>query len=166
MRQARQGRRHRAGRATYMSDVSVALLLSASESAAPPASPISLYLRLQRERRVRDASGDTGPPAQSRARDLLQRRQRLVALERLRERRAARLADLVVLKAAAREEGQGCVVATQGRRQEAGRETYSSVVSSRSAFASVSVYVPRFSSPSTTPAILPFLVLWFLSCFC
>jgi hypothetical protein len=34
---ARKGRRHRAGReATYESDVSVALLLSASESAAAP----------------------------------------------------------------------------------------------------------------------------------
>jgi hypothetical protein len=143
MRQARQCRRHRAGRATYKSDVSVWLLWSASASAAPPASQILLYRRLQRERKVRDASGETGPPAQRWAHDLL-----------------------VVLKAAAREEGQGCVVATQGRRQEAWRETYSSVVSSRSAFASVSVYIPRRSSSSTTPAILPFLVLWFLSCFC
>jgi hypothetical protein len=37
---ARQGRRNRAGRATYLSDVSVALLLSAFESAAAPAPPI------------------------------------------------------------------------------------------------------------------------------
>jgi hypothetical protein len=38
---ARQGGRHRAGRAlTYSSNISVALLLSASESAAAPASPI------------------------------------------------------------------------------------------------------------------------------
>ncbi len=37
---ARQGRRHRAWRETYVSDVSVALLLGASESAAAPASPI------------------------------------------------------------------------------------------------------------------------------
>ena len=35
-------------RATYESDVSVALLLSASESAAAPASPIRLPPRLQR----------------------------------------------------------------------------------------------------------------------
>jgi hypothetical protein len=35
-------------RATYLSDVSVALLLSASESAAAPASPIWLLNRLQR----------------------------------------------------------------------------------------------------------------------
>jgi hypothetical protein len=45
---ARQGRRQRAGRATYTRDVSVALLLSASESAAAPASPIQLYDRLHR----------------------------------------------------------------------------------------------------------------------
>ncbi len=37
---ARQGRRRRAGRATYTRDVSVALLLSTSDSAAAPASPI------------------------------------------------------------------------------------------------------------------------------
>jgi hypothetical protein len=35
-------------RATYHSNVSVALLLSASESAAAPASPIWLFHRLQR----------------------------------------------------------------------------------------------------------------------
>ena len=45
---ARQGRRHRAGRATYFSVVSVALLLSASESAAAPAAPIWLPYRLRR----------------------------------------------------------------------------------------------------------------------
>jgi hypothetical protein len=45
---ARQGRRHRAGRATYTRDVSVALLLSASESAAALSSPIRLFPRLQR----------------------------------------------------------------------------------------------------------------------
>ncbi len=45
---ARQGRRHRADAATYSSDVSVALLVSASESAAAPASPIWLLYRLQR----------------------------------------------------------------------------------------------------------------------
>ncbi len=43
---------------TYESDVSVALLLSASESAATPASPILLSSRLQRERWVRDARGE------------------------------------------------------------------------------------------------------------
>ena len=55
-------------RATYSSDVSVALLLSDSESAAAPASPIWLFHRLQRGEGVRNALGETGPPAQSRAR--------------------------------------------------------------------------------------------------
>jgi hypothetical protein len=45
---AKQGRRHRAGRATYTRDVSVALLLSGSESAAAPAWPIRRPPRLQR----------------------------------------------------------------------------------------------------------------------
>jgi hypothetical protein len=43
-----QGRRNRAWRATYTSSVSVALLLSASESAAAPDSSISFVPRLQR----------------------------------------------------------------------------------------------------------------------
>jgi hypothetical protein len=42
------------------------------------------------------------------ARDLRERRQRRVALERLRERRDARLADPAAVQAAANEEGQGC----------------------------------------------------------
>jgi hypothetical protein len=54
-------------RATYESDVSVALLLSAFESAAAPAAPIALLSRLQ-ERMVRYARGEAGPPAQARAR--------------------------------------------------------------------------------------------------
>jgi hypothetical protein len=62
------GRRHRAGLATYTRDVSLALLLSASESAAAPASPLLLLARLQRKRKVRDARDETGPPARSRAR--------------------------------------------------------------------------------------------------
>jgi hypothetical protein len=45
------------------------------------------------------------------ARDLLERRQRRVALERLRERRGARVADLVVPQAAARIGGSGMLVA-------------------------------------------------------
>ncbi len=80
----RQGRRHRAGRATYTRDVSVALLLSASDSAAAPASPIRLDPRLQRGEEGQGCCGETGPPTQSRARDLHERRQRRVALERLR----------------------------------------------------------------------------------
>ena len=83
-------------RATYCSVVSVALLLSASESAAAPASPIWLSCRLQREEegqgcswRERAAGTELG------ARDLLERRQRRVSLERLRERRGARVANQV-----------------------------------------------------------------------
>jgi hypothetical protein len=60
-------------RATYDSDVSVALLLSASESAAAPAPQRprrrSGYRPVcSEERMVRDARGETGPPAQSKAR--------------------------------------------------------------------------------------------------
>ncbi len=41
------------------------MLLSASESAAAPASPILVFRRLNEMSRVRDAGGVTGPPAQS-----------------------------------------------------------------------------------------------------
>jgi hypothetical protein len=47
-----QTRRHRAT-CTYLIDVIVALLLSASASAVAPASPIWLFHRLREERRVR-----------------------------------------------------------------------------------------------------------------
>jgi hypothetical protein len=168
-------------RATYLSDVSVALLLSASESAAAPASPMLLLASPQRKRRVRVARGETGPPAQSRtratyssafsvalllsateseaapaspiwlsprlqrgeegqgcswrdraagteqgARDLHERRQRRVYLERVRERRGARVADLgaeavqAAAQAAARIGGSGMLVARQGRGEEQG----------------------------------------------
>jgi hypothetical protein len=56
-------------RATYWSDVSVALRLSDSESAAAPTSPIRLAPRLQRGEEGQGCSWrETGPPAQSRAR--------------------------------------------------------------------------------------------------
>jgi hypothetical protein len=55
------------------------------------------------------------------ARDLLERRQRRVDLERLRERRGARDADVVALKAAAKRGGSGMLVARQGCRNSAGR---------------------------------------------
>jgi hypothetical protein len=54
------------------------------------------------------------------ARDLLEMRQRSVALERLRKCRSARLADLVVPQTAARKDGSGVLVARQGRRRRAG----------------------------------------------
>ena len=173
---ARQGRRHKGGRATYWIDVSVSLLLSASESVAAPWAPIRISNRLQQERRVRIARGETGPPAQNKARatyssnvsvalllsasesaaapaspisdddklqrgeecqgcswrdraagtkqgarDLLERRQRRVALERLRECRGARVADLVVVQAAARRGASGMLLARQVRRHKARR---------------------------------------------
>jgi hypothetical protein len=54
-------------RATYFSLVSVALLLSASESAAAPASPIWLSCRLQREEEGQGRSWRDWAAAQSRA---------------------------------------------------------------------------------------------------
>jgi hypothetical protein len=72
-------------RATYTSVVSVALLLSASESAAAPASPIWLSPRLQRGEEGQGCSWrDRAAGTEQGARNLLQRRQRRVALERLR----------------------------------------------------------------------------------
>jgi hypothetical protein len=72
-------------RATYESDVSVALLLSAAESAAAPASPIWLLYRLQRGEEGQGCSWrDWAAGTEESARDLLERRQRRVALERLR----------------------------------------------------------------------------------
>ncbi len=61
---------HSMAHKTYSSDVSVALLLSVSESAVAPASPIWLLHRLQRGEEGQGCSwrGETGPPAQSRAR--------------------------------------------------------------------------------------------------
>jgi hypothetical protein len=64
----RQGRRNRAGRATYPSDVSVALLLSASESAAAPASPIWLFHTLQRGEEGQGCSWRNRAAGASRAR--------------------------------------------------------------------------------------------------
>ena len=64
------------------------------------------------------------------ARDLLERRQRRVALERPRERCGACVADLVAPQAAARRGGSGMVVARQGRQHRIrARANYSSDVS-------------------------------------
>ncbi len=108
-------------RATYESSFSVAFLLSASESAAAPAAPIWLFHRLQRGEGQGCSSRDRAAGTEQGARDLLERRQRRVALERLRERRGARIADLVFAQAAARRVGSGMLVARQGRRQRAWR---------------------------------------------
>jgi hypothetical protein len=108
--------------ATYYSVVSVALLLSASESAAAPASPIWLWSRLQRGEEGQGYSWrDRAAGTEQGARDLLERRQRRVALERLRERHSAHGIDLVVTQTAARRGGSGMLVARQGRRHGAGR---------------------------------------------
>ena len=68
-------------RATYSSDVSVALLLSDSESAAVPASPIWLSIRLQRGEEGQGRSWrDRVAGTEQGARDLLELSQRRVAL--------------------------------------------------------------------------------------
>ncbi len=113
---ARQGRRHSAGRATYSSDVSVALILSDSESAAAPAAPIWLPIRLLRGEEGQGCSWrDRAASTKQGTRDLRQRRQRRVAFERIRERRGARGTDLVVQQAVPRRGASGRLVAKQGR---------------------------------------------------
>jgi hypothetical protein len=68
-----------------------------------------LMYRLQRVEKGQGCSWrDRAAGTEKGARDLLERRQRRIVLERLRERRGARLADLVVPQAAARRGGQGC----------------------------------------------------------
>jgi hypothetical protein len=109
-------------RATYKSDVSAALLLSASENVEAPAGPILLLARLQREEKsqgfsLRDRAAGTAQGA----RNLRERCQFRVALERLRERRDTRVADLVGIQAAARRGGSGMLSERQGRQHRAGR---------------------------------------------
>jgi hypothetical protein len=85
---------------------------SASESAAAPSSPIWLFHRLQRGDEGQGCSWrDRAAGREQGARSLLQRRQRDVALERLRERRGARVTDLVAAKAAAWRGGSGMLAA-------------------------------------------------------
>jgi hypothetical protein len=99
---------HRRARATYSSDVSDALLLSASESAAAPAGPIRFSCRLQRGEVGQGCSWrDRAAGTEQGARDLLERLQRRVALERLRERDGAHRPDLVFMQPAARRGGSG-----------------------------------------------------------
>jgi hypothetical protein len=72
-------------RATYLSSVSVALLLSATESAKALSSPISLNLRLQRGEEGQGCSWrDRAASTEQGARDLQELCQRRVAFERLR----------------------------------------------------------------------------------
>ncbi len=85
------------------------MLLSASESAAAPASPIWFVDSLQRGEEGQGCSRrDWAANKEQEARDLQKLRQRRVALERLRERRGAQVEDLGVTQAAARRGGQGC----------------------------------------------------------
>ena len=98
-----------------MSDVSVALLLSASESATP-ATRILLPCRLQRGEEGQGYSWrDRAAGTEQGACDLLERRQRHIALECLRERHGARVADLIVHHAAARSGGLGMLMAIRFR---------------------------------------------------
>jgi hypothetical protein len=109
-------------RATYLSDLSVALLLSASESAAAPVAPILFFHRLKRGEEGQGCSWrDRAAGTEQGARDLLEQRQRRVTLERLRERRGSRVADLVAMQAATRRGESGMPMARQGRRNRAGR---------------------------------------------
>ena len=92
-----------------MSDVSVGLILSASDSAAAPASPIWLLNRLHREEEVRDALGETGPPAQSRARATYSSDVSVVLLLRASKSAAAPASPIWLYDRLQRgEEGQGC----------------------------------------------------------
>jgi hypothetical protein len=71
-------------RATYYSSVSVELLLSASESAAAPASPIFLNCRLQRWEEGQVCSWrDMAAGAKQGARDLLQLSQQAQCIRKL-----------------------------------------------------------------------------------
>jgi hypothetical protein len=109
------------GARAYLRILSVAFLLSASESAAAPTSPIWFLSRLQRgEEGQRCSWRDRAAGTQQGARDLLERFQRRVALERLRERRGARISDLVDPQAAARRGGSGMLVARQVCRHRVG----------------------------------------------
>jgi hypothetical protein len=87
---ARQGWGERSARATYLRNVSVALLLSASESAAAPASPITQYSsirRLYRLQRGEEGQGcswrDRAAGTEQGARDLLERRQQAQCIRKL-----------------------------------------------------------------------------------
>ena len=71
-----------------------------------------LYFRLQRGVEGQGCSWrDRAAGTEQGARDLLERRQRRVALERLRERRGARGTDPINRQAAARRGGSGMLVA-------------------------------------------------------
>jgi hypothetical protein len=77
-----------------------------------------LSFSLQREEEGQGCSWrDRAAGNEQGERNLLERRQRRVALESLRERRGARVADTVAFQAAARRKGSGMLVAREGRRR-------------------------------------------------
>jgi hypothetical protein len=132
-------------RATYLSEISVELLLSASESAAAPASPMLLSCMLQRDEEGQGCSWrDRAAGTKQGARVLPEPRQRRVALERLRERRGARVADVVANQAAARRGGSGLLVAGPGRRHRAGRARLIRATSASSMHSQACHYSSRF----------------------
>jgi hypothetical protein len=91
------------------------------------------------------------------ARNLLERRQRRVAFERVGERRGARVADLVVPQAAARRGWLGC--SNWPPMQSRARATYSRVVSRLNPFASLSLFIPLLSSLRTSVSAFIFATL-------
>jgi hypothetical protein len=133
-------------RATYLSDVSVALLLSASESAAAPASPIWLSFRLLRGEEGQGCSWRdraTGTvPGGTYSIDVS------VALLLSASDSAAAPASPIWLshRLQRREEGQECSWRDRPADTEQGARTYTSVVSKLNAFASLSLLLPLLSS--------------------
>ncbi len=77
------------------------------------------------------------------SRDLLERRQRRVALERLREHLDVRGADRVAIQAAARREVLGMLAARQGRQHKAGRARLTRATSSSSMHSQAPRYFSR-----------------------
>ncbi len=87
------------------------------------------------------------PGTEQGARDLLERRHRRVAPERLRERRGARGPDIFAAHAAARKRRvRDARCETGPPAQRRARATYSSDVSELNAFASSSLFLPCWSS--------------------
>ncbi len=104
--------------------------MSASESAAAPAAPIWFNCKLQRGEEGQGCSWrDRAAGTEQGARNLLERRQRRVALERLRERSGAHVADLIEPLAERGEEGQDARGEIGPPAQSQARATYLSSVS-------------------------------------
>ncbi len=136
MLMAKQGRRYREGRATYSSDVSVELIVSASESAAEPASPIWLLSRLQQKMECQGCSWRDRAPAQRRARATYLSDVSVALILSASESAAAPTSPISSPSRLQRgEEGQGCSW-RDTKAQSRACATYSSDVSKINAFAS------------------------------